>query len=51
MSAVVGIPATAAQADTVVAPLITVGSAPWSMVIDPEGTFAYVTNSGSDTVS
>ena len=39
-----------AQADTVVT-TIPVGSNPQSLAINPAGTFAYVTNTGDDTVS
>ena len=48
--ALVGIPSIAAQADTVVYS-ITVGSSPEGMAINAAGTFAYVTNGGSGTVS
>ena len=50
LCAVVGAPSVATQADTVVA-TITVGSGPYSTEINPAGTFAYVANSGSSTVS
>ena len=48
--AVAGTPWITTQADTVVS-TITVGSGPEGVAINPAGTFAYVTNKGSNTVS
>ena len=48
--ALVSMPTMTAQADTVTA-TITVGSQPWGVAINPAGTFAYVANYGSGTVS
>ena len=48
--ALVGTSSMTTQADTVTS-TITVGSQPWGVAINPAGTFAYVANSGSGTVS
>jgi YVTN family beta-propeller protein len=50
MCALVSTASTTAQADSVDA-TITVGTTPYNVAINPSGTFAYVSNYGSDTVS
>jgi YVTN family beta-propeller protein len=50
MCALVSTASTTAQADSVDA-TITVGTTPYDVAINPSGTFAYVSNYGSDTVS